>query len=122
MRSARCAANIQLDHVSSSFRGAGGIFNSINCDATGSLPIEASSDLVLLCVNSGTYPGTVACSGSFVIPFQSMKAYSSLPIVSVKTDSDAVTVGLVWNFKCCRGAKLELQFEALAIDGWRFVR
>ena len=45
-----------------------------------------------------------------------------LPIVNVKTDSDAVTVGLVWNFECCRRAKLELQFDALSIDGWRLVR
>src|SRR5437660_5617869 len=75
-RSARCVEKIQSDQASSSFLGAGGILNSINCDATGSLPIEASTDLVLLCVNSGTCPGTVACSGSFVIPFQSMKAYS----------------------------------------------
>jgi hypothetical protein len=67
LRSARCVANIQSDQVSSSFLGAGGIFNSINCDATGSLPIEARSDLLLLCVNSGTCPGTVACPASFVI-------------------------------------------------------
>ena len=45
-----------------------------------------------------------------------------LPIVSVKTDSDAVTVGLVWNFECRWRAKLELQLEVLAIDCWRFVR
>src|SRR5205809_6128018 len=62
LRSARCVAKILADQVSSSFLGAGGILNSINCDATGSLPIEARSDLVLLCVNSGTCPGTMACN------------------------------------------------------------
>src|SRR5438876_356730 len=46
----------------------------------------------------------------------------SLLIVSVKTDLDAVTIGLLWNFKCCRRAKLELQLEALAIESRRFVR
>jgi hypothetical protein len=60
--------------------------------------------------------------GIFCDPVPVDESVIILPIVSVKTDSDAVTVGLVWNFKCCRGTKLELQFEALAIDGWRFVR
>src|SRR5215208_6380355 len=45
-----------------------------------------------------------------------------LPIVSVKADSDAVTVGLVWNFECCRRAKLELQFDTFSINSWRLVR
>src|SRR5437667_6436662 len=37
-------------------------FNKLRRD--GSLPIQARSDLVLLCVNSGTCPGTKACSAS----------------------------------------------------------
>ena len=60
--------------------------------------------------------------GIFCDPVPINESVLGLPIVSVKTGSDAVTVGLVRNFKCYRGAKLELQFEALAIDGWWFVR
>ena len=44
-----------------------------------------------------------------------------LLIVGVKADSNAVTIGLLWNLKCWRRAKLELQFELLAIDPRRFV-
>ena len=47
---------------------------------------------------------------------------STLPTVSVKTDLDAVAVGLVWNFRSRRGTKLELQLESLAIDPRRLVR
>jgi hypothetical protein len=46
----------------------------------------------------------------------------TLLIISVKTDSDAVTIGLVWNLKRRRRTKLELQFKSLAIDPRRFVR
>src|SRR5439155_463290 len=74
LRSARCVAKIHSDQSSSCFVGADGIFNSINCDATGSLPIEARSDLVLLCVSNGTFPGMVMCSAFFAIALQSMKA------------------------------------------------
>jgi hypothetical protein len=48
LRSARCVAKTHSDQASSCFVGAGGIFNSINCGATGSLPIEARSDLVFI--------------------------------------------------------------------------
>ena len=44
-----------------------------------------------------------------------------LLIVGVKADSNAVTIGLVWNLKRWGRAKLELQFELLAIDPRRFV-
>jgi hypothetical protein len=47
---------------------------------------------------------------------------TTLLIVSVKTDPDAVTIGLVWNLKRCRRTKLELQFKSLAVDPRRFVR
>jgi hypothetical protein len=60
--------------------------------------------------------------GIFCDPVPVNESVLILPIVSVKTDSDAVTVGLVWNLKCYRGAQLELQFQALAIDSWRLVR
>ena len=60
--------------------------------------------------------------GIFCDPVPVDESVLILPIVSVKADSDAVTVGLVWNFKSCRRAKLELQFETLAIDPRRFVR
>jgi len=46
---------------------------------------------------------------------------SALPIVGVKTDSDAVAIGLVWNFECPWRPKLELQLESLATNPWRFV-
>src|SRR5213079_1943762 len=73
-KTARCVAKIHSDQLSSCFLGAGGIFSSMNCDPAGSLPIEARSDLALLCVNNGTFPGIVMCSASFVIALQSMKA------------------------------------------------
>src|SRR4030095_13062168 len=46
--------------------------------------------------------------GIFCDPVPVNESVLILPIVSVKTDLDAVTVGLVWNLKCCRGAQLEL--------------
>src|SRR5215471_11634782 len=45
-----------------------------------------------------------------------------LLIVRVKAGSNAVAVGLRRNFECGWGAKLEFQFEAFAIDLWRFIR
>ena len=60
--------------------------------------------------------------GIFCDPVPVNESVLILPIVSVKTDADAVTVGLLWNFKYRRGAKLELQFQSLAIDPRRLVR
>src|SRR4029077_9208023 len=45
---------------------------------------------------------------------------TTLLIISVKTDPDAVTIGLVWNLKRRWRTKLELQFQSFAIDPRRF--
>ena len=62
--------------------------------------------------------------GVFVIfcdPVPVNESVLILAILSIKTYSNGVTVGPVWNFERRRGAKLELQLQALAIDFWRFV-
>src|SRR5438093_2688090 len=47
---------------------------------------------------------------------------TTLLIISVKADSNAVTIGLFWNLKRRWRTKLELQLKSHAIDPRRFVR
>ena len=96
------------DQVSSCCVGAGVIFNSMNCDPAGSLPIEARSDLVLLCVSNGNVSWDGDVFGIFRNRAPIDESKTTLLIVGVKADSNAVTIGLVWNLKRWGRAKLEL--------------
>src|SRR6266478_8098490 len=73
LRSARCVAKIQSDQVSSSFLGAGGILNSIYCDATGWLPIRGQERSGFAMRQQRNVSGNHGMFGIFVIPFRSIR-------------------------------------------------